>query len=97
MRIVKVLAGQTLVDIAIHYLGDAARALEVATLNELNTTDELTSGQQLIVPDTALDKQGTVAFFQNSAFAPASGITDEDSSVGEGIGWWEIENDFVVQ
>lgn len=97
MNEVKVLKDQTLVDIAIQELGDVTRVMEIATLNEMNLTDTLQAGQMLSVPDFDITKRNEVAYFRNTAFRPASGITEEDESVGEGIGFWYIETDFVVQ
>lgn len=97
---VKVLKGQTLVDIVIQELGDADRTVEVAELNEMNITDELTAGDMITVPDFDVSKRAIVNAFINDAFKPASGIgNDEDELVIPltGIDYWAIENDFVVQ
>jgi hypothetical protein len=100
MKEVKILDRQTFIDVAAQELGDPSRALEIADLNERNVTDELEAGEVIIVPDYDLDKRSLVNLFSDDANKPASAWTTqekEDAGEGEGIGFWIIENDFVVQ
>ena len=100
MKTVEVLDGQTLVDIAAQELGDIDRVFEIAQLNEMNITDELTAGQEILVPDFEISKGNMVDLFADKANAPASSITEsegEDVVPQEGIDYWAIENDFVIQ
>ncbi len=98
MKSVKVLDGQTLVDIAVQELGDAERVMEIAEANEMKVTDDLVSGSEIMVPDFDRTKRSIVNLFSDDANKPASALTvDETEGVGEGIGFWIIENDFVVQ
>lgn len=94
MKLVKVLYQQTIIDIAVQELGDAERAVEIAALNGLGITDELTAGQVLQVPDYDLSKINTVQLFTNTALAPAS--VDDAMTVDEGIDYWALEMDFEV-
>lgn len=98
MTTVKILDGQTIADIAVQELGDAERSTELANLNNMAVTDDLVSGSLLLVPDPESDKTNIVQLFSDPANAPASA----DSAGGlvaplEGIGYWYLENDFVVQ
>jgi hypothetical protein len=88
--------GQTLIDIAMQFLGDASRAFEIADLNGLSITDNLTPGQTLIIPEPAIDKIKIVAAF--AGLQPAS-MDDENvlDEVFDGIDYWAIEEDFIVQ
>ncbi|MFT3750973.1 MAG: hypothetical protein QM768_21850 [Agriterribacter sp.] len=95
MRVVKVLYQQTITDIAIQEMGDAGRAIEIAALNELSLTDELTPGQELQLPDYDITKTDVVQLFTNRALAPAS--MDDAMSLDEGIDFWAIGIDFEVQ
>lgn len=95
MRVVKVLYQQTIIDLAIQALGDASRAIEIAALNGLGVTDELTPGQELQIPDYDITKTDVVQLFTNPALAPAS--MDDAMSLDEGIDFWAIEMDFEVQ
>ena len=98
MKSVKVLDGQTLVDIAIQELGDGERVIELATLNEMNVTDDLVSGEYVEVPDYDKSKRSMVNLFADDANKPASGIvTDNGVLLPQGIGYWRIENNFKVQ
>lgn len=85
-------AGQTLPDIAIQYCGSLTVWPTLASLNGLAMTAQLTSGQVLNLP-AASDKR-TVAVFKSGSHAPATGSILQ---YGDGIGWWVIENDFIVQ
>ncbi|MGQ0739147.1 MAG: hypothetical protein ACT4OJ_08830 [Bacteroidota bacterium] len=98
MKSVKVLNGQTLVDIAVQELGDASRALEIAELNDRKITDDLAAGQLVNVPDYERERRSTVILFTDDANKPASGLTQEEIDARpEGIDYWILENDFVVQ
>lgn len=94
MNLVKVLYQQTIIDIAVQELGDAERAVEIAALNGLGITDELTAGQVLQVPDYDASKVNTVQLFMNKALAPAS--VDDAMTIDEGIDYWALEMDFEV-
>ena len=98
MVTVKILDGQTISDIAVQALGDAERSMEVAYLNGMSLTDDLIAGSFINVPDFDLSEKNVVQLFSDPANAPAS----DDSAGGvdeilEGIGYWYLENDFIVQ
>lgn len=98
MKQVKALFGQTVLDIAIQELGDVSRAIEIALLNGLSLTADLSAGQVLSVPQAAKDVRSIVQLFTDKANAPASGNTVGGFPVKEeGIDFWAIENDFQIQ
>jgi hypothetical protein len=94
----KVLSGQTIIDMAVQELGDASRAFELAVLNGLSLTDDLSVGQVLSIPDAAKEQRSTVQMFKDKANAPAS-ADKEGLMIGkeDGIEFWAIEKDFEVQ
>lgn len=98
MTKVTVSYGQTWLDIAMQELGDTERALELAQLNGRAITDDLQSGEVLLVPDYDLEKRNIIQVFRNAANRPASGdtLSAEPDSTGEGIEFWALENDFIV-
>ncbi|MBM4320842.1 MAG: LysM peptidoglycan-binding domain-containing protein, partial [Deltaproteobacteria bacterium] len=49
--------GQTLWQIAAHYLGDGSRATEIARLNHLKDPNKLEPGQMLVLPEHGTTKQ----------------------------------------
>ena len=83
--------GQTLLDVAIQYLGNAASVAQLAALNSLDMTSEITPGQILELPDVA-DKR-VVKFLKDGEHVPATNYIDGDL---EGIEFWGIESDFIV-
>lgn len=99
MNKVTVSYGQTWLDIALQELGDMERAIELARLNDRAITDDLQAGEELMVPDFDSEKRSIIQLFSNTANRPASGdtfIATDPVSVGEGIEFWALENDFVV-
>lgn len=99
MNKVTVSYGQTWVDIALQELGDMERVMELASLNDRSLTDDLLAGEVLNVPDYDASKREIIQLFANSFNKPASGeslTASNDVSIGEGIEFWAIENDFVV-
>jgi hypothetical protein len=99
MHKVTVSYGQTWIDIALQELGDVERLVELALVNGRSLTDNLQAGEVLDVPDYDIAKRTLVQLFTNIANKPASGetlITQDTVSLGEGIEFWAIENDFVV-
>lgn len=85
-------SGQTLPDVAIQHCGSLSAWPLLASMNGLGMTDPLTPGTTLKLP-TVSDKR-TVAVFKAGKFSPAVGNILQ---YGDGIGWWAIENDFIVQ
>lgn len=99
MKIV-VLNNQTLLDIAIRYYGTVEAVLAIAILNGISITEELVPGQTLQLPNTDFGFKEVVAFFEVNKIQPATALTQEDTAITEGdsgIGFWEIENNFIVQ
>lgn len=95
MQNITVSEGQTLIDIAAQYCGDATVAFAIAEMNELSLTDDLTIGQSLVVPDVDAEHIDIVNEIKDSGVIPASAYDNNDDL--DGIGYWILENDFVVQ
>lgn len=94
----EIIFGQTLLDIAAQELGDTTRAFEIATLNNMSITDDLIAGQVLFIPDADSKKAGIIRLFADKANAPASAdIAGAMKSKNEGVEFWKIENDFIIQ
>ena len=98
---IKILAGQTLLDIAIQELGDRERIFELMYLNQLALDQDLSAGLQIECPDYDLSKKEIVKVFSNAMHKPASSAeTRIDNGglniAGEGIGYWIIEEDFRI-
>lgn len=97
MRTIPVRDGQTLSDITIQETGDIHRVFEVAQLNGMSITDELTVGSLITVPDPAFDKLHVVAAFATQRHKPASALTAEDhAEIKGGIDYMGIQIDFKV-
>lgn len=94
-RTATVKPGQTLPDIAIQYCGDMTAYPALAQFNGLNLTDDITAGSILLLPDVT-DKRAR-AIFMAGGYFPAAGRTLTQISGLEGVDYWGIEFDFIVQ
>lgn len=74
MRVIKVLSGQSVFDIALQELGSVLGILEIAQLNGISVTETLTPGQTLNVPDFAIEAN-VVADFKRNKIKPATAKT----------------------
>jgi hypothetical protein len=92
---VAVLNRQSLPDIAVQVSGSIEAAFEIAAVNEIDVTDELTAKAHLSVP-SILNKQIT-EYFRVNLLTPATGLSPADETLfDEGIEYWEIEFDFTI-
>ena len=89
MAIVK--PGQTLLDVAVQYMGDASGLPALAAANGLYPNSPLTPGASLVIP-TPINKR-VVEFYRRGGYEPAStgGLTTLD-----GIDYCAIEDTFIV-
>ena len=95
-----VLDNQTLLDIAIRHCGTIEALTDIAILNNISITSDLFPGQTIEIPNKDYGFQEVVNYFEINKVNPATGLTDENTAIIEGdsgIGFWEIENDFIVQ
>ena len=83
---------QTMPDIAIQYCGSIAAWPELAKLNGLSMTDQVTPGTSLILPEV-VDKS-IVSYFKEKGYKPATDFTYDNL---EGIDYWQVFNQFEVQ
>lgn len=94
MQTIKAGEGQTLIDIAMQYMGNSKRAMELSALNELSLTADLLPGQLIKVLSPAVEDKKKVDEFTKWKLCPASG--DQTVIKPEGIGFWIIGIDFKV-
>lgn len=64
---------QTLIDIAMQYMGNAEHAMKIALENDLEVTAELSTGDVLIIPDYELSsrEEGVIKYLQTKNIKPA--------------------------
>ena len=95
---VTVLDGQSLFDLAIQHSGSIEAVFEMASANGLSVTDDLVTGTELETV-SATDKP-VAKYYSNNGLKPATALTTDDQLVAaelEGISYWAINVDFVVQ
>lgn len=83
-------------DVAIQYGGDTRAIVDLALLNNISATDEIAPGSKLIVPDVALNTQ-VVNYLARKNKVPATNMDFTIHQKLEGIGYWRIALDFIVQ
>lgn len=98
---VSVMAGQTLLDLAVQELGSLEAVFALSLLNRLPTTAELTTSQMIDFSINPLNKK-VAQTFKNNSWKPASATTSAPAGqpplpVLEGVDYWAIEVDFKVQ
>jgi LysM repeat protein len=99
-RIIKVLAGQSLINIACQYSGNAEAMPEIARINNLEYTQDLIPGMELKIPDTSTYENKSIAkYFENKAIYPATEMLDKDiCNINDpGIGQMIIKQTFIVR
>ena len=90
MRKITVFVEQTLVDIAVQYLGSAEAVYALAQLNGLSITSILANGQELLLPKVENEK--VVQVFKQSDYFPSVRLSEEM----EGIDYDIIEVNLEV-
>jgi len=92
-----VLNDQSLLDVALQHLGDISAIFDLAQKNDISIADDLIPGMILEMPVKAKSK--VVDYYSNNDYKPATAITRDQVNLitGEGIEFWYVEYDFVVQ
>lgn len=80
---VKVLAGQSLLDISIQEYGDLSGVFLLAIQNDISPTDDLRGGQELERPDVTVDRE-MERYCRDNGIRPATART-ETAAAEEGI------------
>jgi hypothetical protein len=86
---------QTLLDLAMQYAGSAEAALAMCLQNNMPITQLLDAGTLLKQP-VVVDAT-TVSQFTTDKVRPASILQNIDTIYNDGIGYWIIQSDFIVQ
>lgn len=93
---ISIKADQTLIDIAIQEGGSVEALFDVAGRNGLSITDDLLAGGVYLKPALVVNES---VVQKMSGIYPASGqkISETDLPINpEGIDYWVIENNFIV-
>lgn len=95
---ITVASKQSVLDLALQYCGGLEAAFELARLNDISITDDLSVGQQLAMP--AILSKDVTNYYSVNDICPATAITidaiNEIVGDGEGVEFWAIEYDFIV-
>ena len=72
---ITVASRQSILDIALQYCGSVEAAFQIAQINNLALTDELTPGQQIEIP--AVVNSSVVQYYMNHKIQPATALTED--------------------
>lgn len=87
-----VLDGQSLVDVAIQWSGSAQAVFDLAVLNNVSITDQLSAGDMLL---KALPHNQRIAdYYKTKGLTPSTDIVF--SKQPEGMEHWALEIDFKI-
>ncbi|HCM34128.1 hypothetical protein [Chryseobacterium sp.] len=87
--------GQNFLDLIIQQSGSFDEVINAAVLNDMSLTDNIAIGTE-IKNKNIQDEDNVNLFNQNNKPATALRNTDEDLSSQDGIGYWIIEETFIV-
>ena len=97
---ITVLHNQSLFDIAIQHTGNVMNAFAIAQANNLSITAPLVAGSKLIIPGTVEMNNDVKGYYAAKKIQPATGTTEGTENGAEeleGISYWIINKNFVVQ
>lgn len=96
---ITVLHNQSLLDISVQHTGTVENCFEIAVANGLSVTEELTPGVQLIIPESVKVNKEVLNYYTSKNIRPATAITKSGDyeQKPEGISYWIINQDFIVQ
>ncbi|MGC4130199.1 MAG: hypothetical protein QM564_11735 [Bergeyella sp.] len=101
MTSVKVLHNQSFLDIAIQHTGSVVNAFIIAKANGYSISDEPETGTVLIIPEDVHPDNDILNYYTSKNIHPATAITGGYSGAispqPEGIDYWAIYDDFIVQ
>ncbi len=94
------LYAQSFLDVVLQATGCIDALVEVAKFNDLSITDDLMAGQKIKFPESVKIDNEIVSYYKAKKVNPATALntTDkEEITQSEGIGYWKISVDFVIQ
>jgi len=98
---INVLQNQSFLDIAIQHTGSALNAFDIAYLNNMSVSSDLKPGITLGISGIIEVNKNKEVFnyYQLRKIQPATSLLSDLIVINplEGIGYWEVENEFKVE
>lgn len=90
---------QSVIDLAVQYTGTAENAFKIAHANNISVDAYLAPGSVLEIPKTVNISTEIRDYFKNKNQNPATHdeVINENEIILEGISYWIINENFVVQ
>lgn len=77
-RTIKIITGQSLLNIALQEYGTIAAAVAIAQLNDIAITDMLDAGTEIKLPEDAPVNQDILSYFKEHKIKPATAMSPEE-------------------
>lgn len=74
---------QSVVDLGVQVFGSVEAIMELAFENDISLTEELTEGEELIIPGYKTDTTEIMNFYNKHQIKPVTALTSEDFSIIE--------------
>lgn len=95
---IQVLHNQNLLDITLQNYGNIKAIFDKAIINNISITSELIIKQNLLKTKTVYYDTEVVDYFKNKSINIATGKYNiSETMIQEGIDYWLINNNFMVQ
>lgn len=85
---------QTLLDLAMQHAGNAEAAFAMCVQQDVPITNEYAAGT--ILPAPEIENEDVITLYRTEKAKPASILQNAENDL-EGINYWIIEDDFIVQ
>ena len=82
------------------HTGSFAGIFELAEANNLSITDSVEAGEQLFLSPNLTGQADILAYYRTKNIQPATALSPQDQEIllrPEGISFWAIAEDFIVQ
>lgn len=93
---------QSVLDLSVQAFGSMDAFMDMAVENDISITENLTPGDELSLPEFSEKKTDIIAFYNKNQIKPSTALLDDSivtflEALNNGIGYWVVENNFVVQ
>lgn len=94
---ITILDGQSLFDLSLQECGGVEAVVAFAIVNGLSVTDVLTAGEEVVATDVV--NPAITNYYKLHQLRPATDVTVDsmDELRDEGIDFWAVDVDFIVQ
>ncbi|KAB8153430.1 hypothetical protein EZY14_009360 [Kordia sp. TARA_039_SRF] len=94
---INIISQQTLFDVSIQLTGTIENVFDFAQENSLSITDSLDINTKVVMPNKKFEQNLTKEYYSKNNLKPSTDISFDQVTDLEGIDYWIIEENFIVQ